>query len=244
MNCGFRIADCGLNTELPAGGLDCGLIPRTPAGRLCETNPIRWGQMRETDPIRAGVGNAGTPAGKRCETNPICRNRQRPGEPIVRNKPNSAGDRAKRSQFRGLAAGTLGPVVRTNPIFRRQSCKTNPIARSGAPRRCRPGRPPRPPSFQYSTLPAFQSDASRAKQSQFALGAREWTCAGDRGFRREATAPNKANSATRTGEDSQRAGAAGRACCTNKANLPIGTPDGRAKQSQSGLRDRKDTYCV
>jgi hypothetical protein len=44
--------------------------------------------------------------------------------------------------------------------------QTNLIARSGAPRRCRPWRPPRAPLFPYSIIPPFPSDANRAKQSQ------------------------------------------------------------------------------
>jgi hypothetical protein len=47
-------------------------------------------------------------------------------------------------------------------------CQTNPIARSGAPRRCREvGRPTEYPAFRYSIIPPFQSNADDAKQTQF-----------------------------------------------------------------------------
>jgi hypothetical protein len=92
----------------------------------------------------------------KCETNPISASRP------------AGGDYAKQSQ---------SPAeMPTIPLFHHSTIpsgcllrQTNPIARSGAPRRCRPWRPSGAPLFHYSIIPPFQSDAYRAKQSQFGL---------------------------------------------------------------------------
>jgi hypothetical protein len=74
-----------------------------------------------------------------------------------------AGRLYKQTQFRRVATGL---AVQTNPICPRRMGRrgrgwsllrqTNPIARSGAPRRCRPWRPPGAPIipvFHHSTIP-------------------------------------------------------------------------------------------
>jgi hypothetical protein len=98
--------------------------------------------------------------------------------PIVQNKPNSARAPGK---GRGRPGGPAGDQWR----------KTNPIARSGAPRWCRGvGRRVEYPLFQYSIIPPFHSHADCAKQTQFAATPRG-PGLGERG----ANVRNKANSA-------------------------------------------------
>jgi hypothetical protein len=59
-----------------AGRLPCGLPPRTCAGRLCKTKPIRRAYYAKQSQFHR---SAGAPEGEMCETNPISpRTRRRP----------------------------------------------------------------------------------------------------------------------------------------------------------------------
>jgi hypothetical protein len=135
------------------------------------------------------TGKHGPGRSKSYETKPSARWKASGGDAlptkrgaIVRSKPNLgpawAGPRhrwakdAKRTQFAHRRAGT-GRIERAKQsqtgeswgiwvgegTWRCLSCKTNPIARSGAPRRCRPWRPSRAPLFHHSSI---QSPGGRA----------------------------------------------------------------------------------
>ncbi len=94
----------------------------------CKTNPIpgdaKWneapaawdaGQMCKTNPIRLGLGRAGSPTGERCKTNPIWLGRQEGRSP--------GGKRCERNPISGdagwggaPAAWNAGQMRKTKPI--------------------------------------------------------------------------------------------------------------------------------
>jgi hypothetical protein len=139
------IWDCGLRIgyRVALGRPACGSLPPARAGRLCETNPI-W----------PGLGTTRSPVGERCETNPIPGDAGWDGGGGTKGR---GGNRAKQTQSRRSARAAEGRM-----------CKTNPITRSGAPRRCRGVGRRDTPLFHYSIIPPFQSDADCAKRTQFA----------------------------------------------------------------------------
>jgi len=109
--------------------------------------------------------------------------------PIVQNEPNSgpAGGRDTPSfQHSSIPPFQSVAIVRNEPNLgrfgqgpdaRKMRNEPNLLDRLG-PRRAkcakrtqfRPLRPSRAPLFQYSIIPAFQSDANRAKRTQFPAG--------------------------------------------------------------------------
>ncbi len=123
-------ADYAKQTQFATASHGTGATGAWDAGQSCKTNPISppaslgpAGRSRETKPIAPGkVSGEDAPPAKSQGS-------------IVRNKPNLTPNRAKRSQFRQV--GRAGGAKDGNEL-----CKTKPIARSEAPRRCPPsGRP-------------------------------------------------------------------------------------------------------
>jgi hypothetical protein len=142
--------------------------PAWDGGRLCKTNPISGAIVRNK--ANFGPDGRGAPGwGRACETKPILpRGWGRP-RAIVQNEANlpPAGRQSRRSDQscetnpisrqgrvgRGLGDGGRGGTVQTNPIGQENT-----------------------PPFHYSIVPPSQSDANRAKRSQFAGPPRAGTC--------------------------------------------------------------------
>ncbi len=115
LDCGLRISDCGLRETKP--------MWRSPAairGPIAQNKPnVRQGQLRKTNPI---CGNR-PERESAVQTNPIQPARRASRVP-------GRGERAKRSQFRGVRPGPKDQTCETKPISQHgPSYKTNPIPR-------------------------------------------------------------------------------------------------------------------
>jgi hypothetical protein len=64
---GLQKAKCAKRTQFASARGKTG----SPMGGRCKTNPIGWGEMGKTKPIRPDLGGAASPAGERSGTNPI-----------------------------------------------------------------------------------------------------------------------------------------------------------------------------
>jgi hypothetical protein len=135
----------------------------------CETNPIRrTGRLAAGSPVvqTNPIGRSSSEEGRLCEeTKPIWAGFKWEVSSVKRTEQNvessdcgtcetkpigairrqtAEGRLYKRSQFGQARLVSRGPIVRNKPNFRRM-----------------------PPPFHYSSIPAFQSDAYCAKQTQF-----------------------------------------------------------------------------
>jgi hypothetical protein len=94
-------------------------------GNCAKRTQFRGANVRNKPNLAGPAGEPGPRRAKTCKTNPIWKGPRGLG-PAVRNKAN----------LPGAPGNGRGAASRPRPCYRAQSCETNPIARSGAPRRC------------------------------------------------------------------------------------------------------------